>query len=267
MNLLSTFLFYDLPGEAPANTTAQILKLLDLVVDSGGYNTISARAYNASFASAATARGADNVDPIMNSTSWREDAYAFCNYTCSLLVVNSFGDAVQDTAMTEYMFQMLNGSCSDIYSMSEETFATLQASAPTAITERYLQCTMKPMDAFNDAIGIAAGNATTIVPIFFLLVLPIFYFMETFFGVDLKGRSKYSEQEIEETAEELMVLLLRAEDKKFRSMTDENSPVRVMAKELETFVEERRAREAAEDLEGSEEEEGDDEFTGTDNKI
>jgi hypothetical protein len=247
-NLMSTFVFFDEPGLAPPAATKQILRLLDMVVANGGYNFISARAYNASFASAAVARGQGNVDPIVNSSAWRESAYSFCNYSCSVLVVNSFGDALEDSAMTEFMFQMVNGSCSDIYSMSDETFQTLQATAPTAITERYLQCKMKTEDAFNDALGIAAGNAATVVPVIFLMILPIFYFLETFFGVDLNGRGEFSDHDIEETLSELMVLLLRVEDHKLRSMQDENGPVRVLARELEDFIEERHTERVLLDL-------------------
>src|SRR5687768_3274349 len=92
-----------------------VLNLMDVVVHNGGAPNVNARAFNATFASSASKY--DNVDPIIYNTKWRQNAYRFCNTvkygTCSIIAINSYGYDVYDTALTEYMFLVQNGSCSE----------------------------------------------------------------------------------------------------------------------------------------------------------
>lgn len=169
-NFMSSYVFFP----DMSSLQAQVELLLDMVVKAGGFDKLSRSAYNASFASA-SAVFTPNTDPIMTDPAWRSDAYAFCNHACSMLVVNGFGDSVSDQVMTAFMYPFQNGSCNDVFSVPPETHQNLLNEAPTLFTERYFECVMIPADAINESIGLASGNATTLVPIAFLILLPLVY--------------------------------------------------------------------------------------------
>lgn len=205
-NFMSSYVFH--PGVV--GKEAQISRLLDMVVQAGGFDKLSRSAYNASFASA-SAVFVNNTDPIMQTEEWRNNSYAFCNQSCSLLVINSFGDTLTDQSMTEYMYTFTNGSCNDAFSTSQLAQDNMHAYLPTVFTERYYECVMTSADAINASIGLASGNATTIVPIAFFLLLPLLYiYLHLTDG--FRHNDSFSDKEIRNTNKTLMWNILRTRD-------------------------------------------------------
>ena len=101
-------------------------------------------AYNASWASAASTYQ-PNIDQILLNDDWRKSSYDFCRLNdgtaCSLFVVNSYGDQVFDKSLTEYIYLINDGSCSEQFVISESAFTELVDFPPTPVVENYYQCT------------------------------------------------------------------------------------------------------------------------------
>lgn len=234
-NIVSTLIFYNVRTSNSLQIQAQdiaqqLILLLETVLRNNGYRTLTRNVYNASFASAASAYK-PFTDSIVDDDQWREDAYSFCFKNCSVLTINSFGKTITDKALTEYMYQFNDGSCSDVYGLTVQGAVNLIRNPPTDFVERYYECAMAPQDALNDAIGIASGNATTLVPIAFMVLLPFLYIW-----LDITGHSKmkdeFTEEDREDMQNRLVTQLLRVRDGKVRAIP-EASPVFQLSTELE----------------------------------
>ena len=161
---------------------------------------------------------------------WRENAYSFCNGSCSLYAINSFGDSLNDHAISQFMNILDGGACEDVLSMPFDAFSSLVSVPPEDLTEKYYECNTAPADAFNDAIGIASGNTATIVPIVFMVLLPFIYLWITISGGIAKH--EYQREEKDDMQDKLILYLLRARDGKVRSMKP-NSPIVILSNEIE----------------------------------
>lgn len=242
---------------APAAFTKveQAIYLLEMTISNGGYDSLMRHMYNASFASASSIYGEDTNDIVLDAT-WRENAYAFCNGYCSIFAVNSFGDSLSDHSVSEFMHVLRGGACEDVLSMSRETYLSLVSAPPVELSEKYYECNTAPADAFNDAIGIASGNTSTIVPIVFMVLLPFIYLWITISGGIAKH--EYEQEEKDDMRDQLILYLLRAKDGKVRSMKP-NSPIVILANEIEKLREQMGGYPDSDDS-ASEGESSDDEF-------
>lgn len=174
VDLISGFLFYD----TNLDMTGQIQMLLGTIVKSPGYYAFNKMAYNATWASAASTYS--STDPMYKDPVFRKDAYDFCfseflNESCSILSINVYGDSLFDKALTEFMYILTEGSCNDVFTMSDNTLQGLLAKPPTPFVENYYECTLSEVDAFINAVGIASGNTGTLVPVAILCLLPLLY--------------------------------------------------------------------------------------------
>lgn len=89
------------------------------------------------------------------------------------------------------MYLMENGSCTNIFEVPHGTVVAIRDTVPAQFFEQYYECTKNWLDAFVDAVGIALGTVSAIVPIILLLVLPFMYLWLNFSG-HAKPREKYS---------------------------------------------------------------------------
>lgn len=101
---------------------------------------------------------------------------------------------------------------------------------PTPITEKFFQCTLTELDAVNNAIGIASGNTTTIVPVAVLLLLPFIYLWLKAFNIPIPV-PEYPEEQRKDVSEFFITTLMRANDKKTRGMK-KNGVLLKLVKEL-----------------------------------
>lgn len=192
------------------------------VLKNGNYSTLNSISYNATFAAAAIASNPSSViDPQMHTDVWRSEAYSFCDVdvfgSCSLYVVRSFGDSLTDSSTTPFLYQLVNGSCGDPFGVPAPVFQQLVDNPPTPITESYYQCTLTEYDAVNNAVGIASGITTTIVPIAVMLLLPFIYLWLKAFNIPLPV-PEYSEQQKKDVVDFFFTQLMRANDYKTRGM-------------------------------------------------
>lgn len=81
---------------------------------------VNRNAFNASHAAAASVY--PDANPTMNTSAWRSQAYEFCNdvrlgVQCSILMFNLYDSFT--TSVSEYSYQLVNGSCTNTISLSE----------------------------------------------------------------------------------------------------------------------------------------------------
>lgn len=99
--------------------------------------------------------------------------WAFCGGNCKILTLAA-GDTLNRRVSKDF-YILMHGSCSDSFSGSPDMWSRILQEPPVTLTENYLKCTMKQKEAVVNAIGIAAGNTTTFVPLAFFLFLPFIY--------------------------------------------------------------------------------------------
>lgn len=214
-NFIDGLIFYNI-----TDFDTGVLSIIDLVTRNGGANATNIAAYNASFA-AASSKYRGSTAAYMDSASWRENAYAFCRSSsygnCSVIAVNAYGNGVLDLALSPYIYLLENGSCSDSFTMSAQTFANMEDTPPTALTERYYQCTLTQFSAMVNAVGIASGTAGTMVPASIMLMLPLLYLWMRVSG-HVQPKQEYTKDETQATTELIALNVLRARDGKTRNL-------------------------------------------------
>ena len=217
-NFMSGFMFFDVD----LSLTDALILWIDLSIKNGNMRKLNFNAYNASWAAvASTYESSQYVDPIINNTAWRESSYKFCEHelygTCSLYIVNSYGDQVFDKTLTEYMFLVNDGACSPQFLVSDAAFESIIHNPPTPIVEDYYACTLTPLNAVINAAGIASGNASLILPLVMAGLLPLMYVWLTATG-NVKPKPEYSEEDKQTALDYMALQVLRVRDKRVRGM-------------------------------------------------
>jgi hypothetical protein len=156
-----------------ATASEQISMIIDMVVDNGNYNNMTAASYNASFGIAAKASlPLSRINPLVNSPAYRLRSFRFCKDSCALFTANIFGDEVLDKSITPFMHVLTGGSCGDVYTIPAAESVNLQEE-PTPFVESYFVCTSSEDDAVVEAVGVASGTAGTFVPLIITIALLI----------------------------------------------------------------------------------------------
>jgi hypothetical protein len=107
---------------------------------------------------------------LLRSASWRRNAYSFCSFGClGVVLVNSY-DAY-NTAVNGDFHQVVNGSCQNSFTISDDAWSRAQANPPTALTTGYYKCSYTVLDIFVTAVGTAEGTASILIPIAFIAIL------------------------------------------------------------------------------------------------
>lgn len=214
-NLITGYMFFD-----GMSMTDVVNVWLNVTVDNGGAFRMNQNAYNASWAAAASTY-APNVSSVYTNNEWRQSAYDFCRTddfgSCSILAINSYGSSVFDQALTEYLFLLTDGSCSEQFVIDPNAFARMIAKPPTPIVETYFDCVMYPSDSLMNAAGVASGNVSLIVPLIVLAFLPFMYFWLTITG-NVQSKPEYEEQELDSALQLLALQVLRIRDNHLRGM-------------------------------------------------
>ncbi len=219
-DLLPSLLFYNIPQTVRnSDDTLQksVLSLMELRFQYEQYD-LSERAYNASFAAAASTN--PDADPIMRTPSWRDEAYEFClssNFgPCSLLTWHLYDEL--DQSVSPFMYQLQNSSCTDSITMPYEVWNRLYSQEPPANLETgYFKCTMTDSAAMLNSVGIASGNVGLMVPLLMILLLPLIYTWLKFIGFT-PPKEEYTDADKENTTAILVTQVLRMRDGKTRGM-------------------------------------------------
>lgn len=181
-------------------------------------NGIGRNAYNASYASATL--NYDGYNKLLLNPEWRKDAFEFCNVpeldiSCSILTFNLYDDF--STTVSQFSYQLNNGSCRDSISLSETGWNNLLAAPPTQLTQAYYKCTETPSSALFNAVGIASGNVSTVIPIVVIFLLPVMYLFLQAIG-QVPPKVEYTKEELQDSLEALALQLLRMRDGKTRGL-------------------------------------------------
>lgn len=220
--------------------------LLNVTVTNGGYNQLSINSYNASYIIASNAYSDDSKeDVLINDTEWRTNSFSFCHGECSMVTLHTYNKfSVNETnkhTVSPYLAQVNNGSCADIFSVSDNAFRQMISTYPVKFTEDYYECYPHVFDALIDSIGIGAGNAAMYVPLVFSVVLPFLYLWLDYIGIKTPS-TEYGNTDKERVWDQLIICLLRAKYKKTKGMEKGNprSGLIALADDIEDIT--RRAR-------------------------
>ena len=215
-NFMSGFMFFDVP----MSLTDAIKLWIDITIQNGNLKRLNFNAYNASWAAVASTYE-PNVDPIIYDHQWRRSSYEFCHHnlygTCSIYIVNSYGNQVFDKAITPYMFIIPNGACSAQFVVSDAAFDNIIHNPPTPIVEDYYECTLTPLNALINAAGIASGNMAVIVPLAMLALLPLVYLWLKISG-NVKSKPEYSNEDKQMALDYVALQILRVRDNRIRGI-------------------------------------------------
>ena len=88
---------------------------------------------------------------------------------------------------------------------------------PFPLVEQFYECTAEPINAFQDALGIAVGNAAFWVPLILCIFLPLVYLFLNFYKDAPSTKLEYCDEEMEEAARHMGLLLLRTRDGYFQT--------------------------------------------------
>ena len=213
----------------PDNDPSVVLAMQSQVRNAELLNT---QAYNASYATAAIVSAEANE--ILYDEAWRHAAFDFCripsmnNLTCTMIGFNIYDSS--STSITAYNYQLINGSCSNSVSLSNEAWEKLAEFSPTPLTEDYFRCTMFSDAALFNAVGIASGNVATAIPIAVVCLLPVLFIFLRSIG-QVPPKEEYDKKELEDATIVLAKLLLRMRDGKTRGMKT-NGALYHLTKEL-----------------------------------
>jgi len=134
--------------------------------------------YFPSFASLSTQSQA-NITASVNATnnklrsrSWRQQHYNFSTTlsygTGSLITWRS--SSPTDQSVSPYFFQLANGGCADV-AYWPSAFERLQNVSWGNLEEDYYRCTQTAVNAVFTSLGVSAGTAASIAPIFAIFVI------------------------------------------------------------------------------------------------
>ena len=195
MDLVVGFIFYNSLEFAPME---ELLREFD-----GNYRRIADAAYNAAVVS---------VNPLMD---FDESYFDFCTLShgsCSMVVFNVFDE---ERAVSPYYYVLEQPACSD--SLTTPNWELLVNDPPFTLIEPYYECKATKRDAFQDALGIAVGNATFWVPLLLCGLLPLVYVFLNYYKDAPSTKREYGDDEMMEAAKHIGLILLRVRDGKYQS--------------------------------------------------
>lgn len=262
-SLMSSLVFFrqDAPSMTPEDAANKLLKSiyegLLMVIQYPSYADFNRAAFNASFAASAYPFGTLSAE--VTDREWQRESFDFCRIenppgqsrNCSMLTFYQYNFLYY--SVSDYHYQLTNGSCSDSISIPQTQWGKLQAVPPEAISETYFEC-YPHMDAtFINAIGVASGNTSIAMIVFLFLMLPVLYIILAVIS-QIPSKEEYSHDEKQDAMELLSIILLRLRDGKSRGIK-RRGVLAGLAKELMSAAEIETAEEPDSDDEEDEEEE------------
>jgi len=180
------------------------------------YRDFNYASYNATWGAATIAYG--RKSPNTTTSSYIKNSFNFCNIkitTCSIAVFHSTDQSSQ--LISQYKYQLTNGSCSDSFTIPNSDYQKLVQSPPVQLTENYYECYSDSFTAFINALGIASGNTQLAVPLTVIFLLPLVYFLLIAMN-QAPPKEEYNNREKTQALEILSILLLRLRDGKSRGI-------------------------------------------------
>ena len=155
-------------------------------------------------------------------------AYSFCNDSCAIMVINSYTEDSYPK-VSDYYHYLTEGSCSN--SFVNDEWDKITSSTPAPLLENYVLCTPTIRDAFQNALGVAQGLATTVHPFLLVICLPLIYIFLKYNGLLVYLEETYSKADKEITLNELAEYILLVRDGR-RTNLPEGSTVEQLATEM-----------------------------------
>ena len=143
---------------------------------------------------------------------------SFCDDKCTVLVTTNDDGYLSSYAVNSYLRQAEFLSCNDSFSVSNDAIELLKKTPPVQLIEQYVKCSTKPVDAIQNAIGIATGWVGLVVPIVVMISIAVISFYYTYFVGELPPRDEdIKEAELDD---KLNLILEKCEDIKKESATE-----------------------------------------------
>ena len=141
------------------------------------------------------------------------------NYILGSCSVMSFNVFDENRAISPFNYILPEPACHDTF--TTPFFNDLITTPPFPLVEKYYECTSTRSDAFQNALGIAVGNATFWVPLILLSLLPLVYIFLNCYKDAPSTKLEYSDDEMAEAARHIGLILLRVRDGYFQSYNSE----------------------------------------------
>jgi hypothetical protein len=168
---------------------------------------ISNAAYNASILAVNPSKAFDPAD------------FDFCTLShgsCSIIAFNVFDS---NRAISPYSYLLPQTSCYDTFTTPH--FDMLVEIPPFPLVEQFYECTDNTQTAFEESLGIAVGNAMFWVPLILICCLPLVYAFLNLYKNAPSTKLEYGDDEMEEAARHIGLVLLRVRDGYFQSYGSE----------------------------------------------
>ena len=204
-HFLSGLLFYDFNStESEVDSLNRLHELMFQSTSSG--ILVNRKVYDISY----------DINNVASTTrgnqTWKDSHFEFCRSSdgryCSLLSVYKYSTS---QSVTDYHYQLFNGSCNNFISMSDEASARYIYTPPTPLVEDYVKCKRTVFAAVTDSVGVVNGTISAVTP---MLMFAIFYIY--FYGyIHWKGIQQevtYSKQELQDISRFLVFNLALARD-------------------------------------------------------
>jgi len=170
----------------------QIGPLIDLATKYSSYE-LNELIYNASIASIGPFYVPDSeglncpndFNQVYDLLYMEYNPTSFCNDACTVLVTTNDDGYLSSLAVNSYLRQTEFLSCNDSFSISNDANELLKKTPPVQLIEQYVKCSAKPVDAIQNAIGIATGWVGLIVPIVIMISIAVISFYYSYFVGEL----------------------------------------------------------------------------------
>lgn len=215
--LATTLLYFPVVGNLgiTASISQQLQNLFNLYSKFPVYEDFNRAAYNASITAILTHFGTGD-ETKLTSAAWLQDVYQFCKLangkTCSM--VNFFGINKRRKTVSDFQYQLVNGSCSDSITIPPDQWQLLRENPPVDLNQQYYECYQSTWNAFLNAVGIASGNSS-IAMIFILLISLPFLYLGLACIRQIPPPEEYSERQRKLTLDAFSTLLLRIRDQNY----------------------------------------------------
>jgi len=218
-NLLAGFIVYDINIFA----SIEALRLSVLLLANAVMNFPSYAAFNeaAFYISSATAKVAIGVaDEYLYTQQFLEESFQFCylpdyDAVCSIVVFQSLD--LNHRQVSAFHYALIEGSCSDSFSVPHDIWENLVQEPPTKFYENYYTCYPNSLTTLQTAAGVAQGNTAIVLPFVVFLLLPLVYFI-LFQLQQIPPPEEYTAEEKAAAADVLQTIMLRLRDGKRKSV-------------------------------------------------
>jgi hypothetical protein len=237
LSIIAGLIAFPMNSEKSSNKSGQAMNptylsySFELVAMYPNYFAFNRASFNAS--SISVLQGLRTASPSVMTPAYLENAFEFCKLksgmTCTLLTYYSLG---LSKSVSTYHYPLINGSCANALTISDEAWEQLAANPPTPLSQDYYSCFPAFNDALLNAIGVASGNTSIAILLLMFVCVPTVILIMAFCKA-IPREQEYSDKEKARTLDTFATLILRVRDEHYEGINiDEKNIVAQITDEL-----------------------------------